>query len=134
MEMNKWVVVACLDECVVALLDKHNKDNFDVDIRNSPADCFWIFYPHTHTHTHTYTHTHTHLGYLIEVTLGGKYIFHHFISSKVSGMRPISTSFMTTNRKNPTIYQIQLDYGRKWVCYEIYIHLSHHHQHFFYDG
>ena len=36
-------VVTYLYEGVVTLLVTYNKDNFDVDIRNSLDDCFWYF-------------------------------------------------------------------------------------------
>ena len=51
MDTNKYFVmaclyegvVACLDKGVVILLDNNNKDNFNVDIRNSFDDCFKYF-------------------------------------------------------------------------------------------
>ena len=55
MDTNKYFVmaclyegvVACLDKGVVILLDNNNKDNFNVDIRNSFDDCFEYFFSHT---------------------------------------------------------------------------------------
>ena len=43
MDTHKYVVVVCLDESVVAFLDKNNKENFDVDIRNIFDECFEYF-------------------------------------------------------------------------------------------
>ena len=54
-----------MDEGVVACLDKNNKYNFSVYIRNSLDYCFEYF---------ILTHP---LEYLLEVTLGVKYIFRH---------------------------------------------------------
>ena len=53
-------VVAFLDQGVLACLDKNIKDDFGVD----------------------FIHAH-HLGYLLEETLGGKYLFRHGYMQKI---------------------------------------------------
>ena len=83
--------MVCLDEGVVSCLDNNNKDNFDVDIRNSFDDCFGYF-----LHAHR-------LKYLLKVTLDGQFISHHDHMKKGGWSETYFRSSYFHEHKNPTI-------------------------------
>ena len=102
-------VVECLDEGVFAwldegvteildggllpCLDKNIKDDFDVDITQSLDDCFEYFLLGNP------------LEYILEGTLGGKCIFHHFYMNECGWYETFFQLLHDHEQIKPTTYQ-----------------------------